>query len=422
MTTNLTAAVTGAVVIAGGLAAGSAMGQSQAVTGPVADYWVSAATTSGLMGAMGAAGPGGGRPSMAAIMGMASGRGEQAQHTLTLQLGSNQAPTGAPQADHLPPPGLGAGPDLPLLTPQGRPPQPTTPSDPRPPNMRRPEGRMLIYWGCGEKAGPGQPAVIDFAKISQGQFPNLQSFAVRTEAPPSQDRYRTYGEWPNERARTQVPPSGSLVGGHTVKGNYAPTINVTLGPNQDFLAPLVLTGQQPTQQGGIRLAWNPIPQSTGAFAWLMGAGGGKGGSDMVIWTSSQSQAFMGALMDYLPPAEARRLVAAGAVMSPQTTSCVLPAEVVKAAPSGMLSMIAYGDEINVAYPPRPGDARTPWNINWRVKVRYKSTLGTILGMPSMAGDPGDDASGRAQDEQQKPPPKPGRGGIGGALIRHGLGF
>ena len=85
-------------------------------------------------------------------------------------------------------------------------------------------------------------------------------------------------------------------------------------------------------------------------------------------------------------------------------------------------MIAYGDEINVAYPPRPGDARTPWNINWRVKVRYKSTLGTILGMPSMAGDPGDDASGRAQDEQQKPPPKPGRGGIGGALIRHGLGF
>ena len=25
---------------------------------------------------------------------------------------------------------------------------------------------LLLYWGCGAKAGPGQPVVIDFAKVA----------------------------------------------------------------------------------------------------------------------------------------------------------------------------------------------------------------------------------------------------------------
>ena len=423
---NRKGAVTVAVIAAGGLVAGSAAGQSQKVTGPIADYWVSAATTSGMMGGMGA---GGGRPGMGAMMGMAMGRGGGHQHTLNLQLGSTQAPAGAAQADHLPPTVLGAGPALPLLTPQRYTPPPTTPSDPRPPNMQKPEGRMLIYWGCGEHAAAGQPVVIDFAKISAGQFPSLQTINVRTDTPPSPERYKTYGEWPNERTRTQVPPTGSLVGSHSVKGNYSPQIDFSLGPNQDFLAPLNITGQQPTPAGGTRLSWNAVPQSTGYFAWLMGAdsSGGRGAqTTMVMWTSSNAQSFMGALMDYIPPSEARRLVAAGAVMSPQTTTCTIPAEVVKASPTGLLSMIAYGDEVNLSDPPRPASAKLPWNISWRVKVRYKSTTGTILGRPGMGGMGGDEderPQRRGRQEQQEPAEKPSVGrAIGGALMRRGLGF
>ncbi len=428
---NRKAAVTMALATAGGLVAGSASSQSQTVTGPVADYWVSAATTSGMMGGLGA--PGAGRPSMGAMMGMAMGRGGGHQHTLTLQLGSTRAAPGTPQADHLPPDGLGAGQALPLLTPQRYTAPPETPSDPRPPNMQKPEGRMLIYWGCGEKAGPGQPVVIDFAKMSAGQFPNLQTISVRTEQPPSPSRYKTYGEWPNERTRTPVPPTGALVGPHSVKGTYSPQIDFTLGPNQDFLAPLTLTGQTPTAMGGTRLTWNAVPQSTGYFAWLMGADPGSerrggGGTTMVMWTSSNAQSFMGALMDYIPPSEARRLVASGAVMGPQTTSCVVPAEVVKASPTGLLSMIAYGEEANFVDPPRPSNPKTPWNISWRVKVRYKSTTGTILGMPAMGGMGGGDEEERPQrrgdQDRQKPPEKPPSAArsIGGALMRGGFGF
>ena len=121
-------ALAGAVVAApkhrpAAKAAGASAGApAQVVTGPVADYWMSAATVSGF----GAQFSGGGRPSMGAMFGAAMGRNGGPQKTLTLQLGSTQAPSGPPQADHLAPPALGVGATLPLLTP-------TRPSRARPP-------------------------------------------------------------------------------------------------------------------------------------------------------------------------------------------------------------------------------------------------------------------------------------------------
>src|SRR3546814_3736152 len=37
--------------------------------------------------------------------------------------------------------------------------------------FERPKGRMLLFWGCGAKPGPGQPVVIDFSKLAAGQMP-----------------------------------------------------------------------------------------------------------------------------------------------------------------------------------------------------------------------------------------------------------
>jgi len=74
--------------------AGAAMAQpAQKVTGPVAVYWMSAATQSGF--GMGGMGGGGARPSTSQIMAMMRGGGA-AQHTLTLQLGSSRKAQGAP--------------------------------------------------------------------------------------------------------------------------------------------------------------------------------------------------------------------------------------------------------------------------------------------------------------------------------------
>jgi hypothetical protein len=88
-------------------------------------------------------------------------------------------------------------------------------------------------------------------------------------------------------------------------------------------------------------------------------------------------------MDYLPPSEVRRLIGTRAVMGPQVTECIVPSEVVKTGVMGMLSMIAYGDEVNFTDPPKPAKPKAVWNLKSVVKVRYKATTSSMFGMPAM---------------------------------------
>ncbi len=368
----------------------------QKVTGPVAVYWMSAQTQTGF-GMPGAGGAGGGKPSMSQIMGMFGGGGGP-QHSLLLQLGSIRSAQGSPAADHLPPSGLGAGQDLPLVTPVL---QPQTPHeeekpDPVPREYQKPKGRMLIFWGCGEHAKPGQPIVIDFAQMAAGKVPPGmemlgRGLGVTRERPPSPGRYATYGEWPNAKSRATVPSQASLVGDHTVQGNYSPTIKFALSADHDFLGPMNLTTNSKNPSGSGQLAWGPV---TGARAYIASAVGAGQQDTVVLWTSSEIQAAAFALPDYLTPGDINRLVASKALMGPQTTSCAVPKEVMDAAPTGLLQMVAYGEEQNFVYPPRPKDPKIPWNQEWTVKVRYRSATGGMLGMqmPGMGG--GDDGGGR----------------------------
>lgn len=388
----------------------------QKVTGPVANYWMSAATNTGSgFGAMGMGGQGGGRPSMGDMMRMMRGGSAQVQHNLTLQLGSSQAPTGDPKADHVP----GAYQALPLVTPKevaAAPMQEET-VEQQPTMPQRPRGRMLIYWGCGEHAGPGQPLVIDFSKLGAGQpMPHFPFIPVHHQNPPSAGRYKTYGEWPN--GRTQEQPPALLAGAHSVHGNYSPDIKFTLPPNRDYMPPLMIDASTKTPAGATLLAWQPVAGATGYFAAMFGASPGKDGGDptIVMWSSSGQQTFAGGgLLDYLAPAEVRRLIGDKAVMPPDQTKCAIPAEVTSSAPMGMLSMIAYGEEADFADPPRPVDPHVPWNISWTVKVRYKSTAGLMVGMPAMHGGMGAMPAAEQSGDPNAPPaqadqPKKKKGG------------
>ena len=396
---------------------------AQKATGPTALYWMDAETNAGL-GAM----TGGGRPGMGSMMGaMMSGGGgfnpNQANKNLLLELGSQQKPAGgAAEADHLPPSTLGAGRALPLTYKANPSPTGSTP-------LERPKGRMLIYWGCGERAGAGQPAVIDFAKLGRGApMPQIGTVNIGRDRSPSAGGWATYGSWPNERTRSTVPPTGRLAGMHTVSSNYAPEISFTLTANQDFMAPLQLKADGKTAAGGTLLTWRPVPRATGYGAVVIGSQGR--GDTVVVWSSSKSQLAGTALMDYLSPAEARRLIGQGVVMPPETTSCAVPAEVTQAVgEGGMVQMIAYGDEANFSYPPKPSNPKQPWKLEWSAKVRYKSTAMQMLGvdMAEMmgGGDEGyedEDRPRGPQRGQQQQQPNRGRdimrglGGIGG-LIR-----
>ncbi len=384
------------------IATGMSVGQ-QASAPPIERYTMDAATVSG-MAAMGR-GMGG------AMSMMFGGGGDRQIHELTLRLGSSKTPTGGePKADHFMPPAAKLGKSVPLVTPV------STPSEPAPQMpFERPKGRLLIYWGCGATAPKGQPVVIDFAKVAQGQFPP-GLFASSASFPPdwriTPGNSKTYGDWPNGKDIKQVKGDASLLGEHRVAGNYGPEIKFTL--TQDFMP--AITGQSsalPT--GATQLNWNAVNGATGYYAWVFGTTPGPNGQmgDMVWWASSATQQFGGPLWDWISPSAVQKLIAQKVVMPPSQTSCTVPAEVKKSAGEFMMgSLYAYGPEANFAFPPRPADPKVMWKPDWTARVRYRANTMWMLGGPAMgAGMSGANAA----QQQEEPKRKKCKGGFGGLL-------
>ncbi len=375
--------------LAGAAAIGAIGWSAQVTTPPKARYQMDVSTTSGF---------GAGGVSATKMMFGGRGGGNSVAHTLLLRLGSTLAPTGgAPQADHFLPDGTQLGPSVPLITP--------TPSS-APPGTemyRRPKGRLLVFWGCGAHAGPGQPVVFDFAKIADGQYPpNLFSSSVPVEPGPTFANSRTYGEWPNAKGTKALKPNSSLLGDHRIAGNYSPEIKFAL--DQDFMDPLQARGAD-QGDGSTMLSWNSVPQATGYYAMIFGAKDmGNESADMVWWVSSSSRQVGGGLTDWLPPATVARLIGDRTVMPPSQTSCQVPAEVKTATQFMMTQIYAYGPEREFAFPARPANPKLPWRPDWTAKVRFRSTTSLMLGMPGM-GDTG--GNGNSADQpKDKPKCKP----------------
>lgn len=400
LTTASALALTAALTVSGPAAA-----QSQPTTGPVATYWMTAQTSSGMPGMSGMNRGGAGYNPMA----MMSGGG--VHKALTLQLQSSRT-TASPHAEHLPPASLGVGPSLPLLTPDA--PERGPDYDRSAPQDYGGSVRMLIYHGCGEATGAGQPLVIELSRTSASQFGALaNNIRLSSPTPPSPGAGRTYGDWPNSRESQTIPPNGSLVGEHRVQGDYTPDIAFSLNGDQDFLAPLQLTGVGPNDASG--LGWRSVPNARGYFALTMGA---NEAGDVIIWSSSDVAIAPGMVPDFLSPGDLDRLIAQKVVMPATTTRCPIPAAVLAASPQAMLRVIAFGGEADFTYPPRPANRREPWNIEHVVKVRYGSTATTMLGMDMSDMDMGDAADGaRAQDRN---PPAPTVGDAARSILR-GLG-
>jgi hypothetical protein len=420
--TLLAASAATALALAAAASAQTSKQPQQVVTGPEAVYWVSATTGSGLMAMMGGQGDGGMMAGMRMARQMMAGG---PSHQLSLDLGSSRAPTGAPQGTHTPPPALGVRGALPLETPR-----PGTPVERRETRdePERPRGRLLLFWGCGERARAGQPVIIDFARIAAGQMPpGLSSVTVNAPNPPSTRSHRTYGGWPNSQrpnGDAAIGAGASLLGEHVVRSSYAPDIRFT--PTQDFMPPLNFTTNARMPSGAVNLVWTPVAGATGYAGWTFGAKG----EDLVFWSTSEAKAF-GAYAEFIPPGEAARLVRERALLAPATTQCAVPAEVMTAmgagagtAPDerggGMLFFTAYGPEENLVHPERPADPRVAWNREWTVKVRHRSATMQMLGQP-MGGATGPDGR-TAQNTPACPPSQPSGGSAVGSAIGAATGI
>ncbi|MBI5485155.1 MAG: hypothetical protein HY888_11930, partial [Deltaproteobacteria bacterium] len=317
---------------------------------PYPHYWLSIATVNQSMPGMPAEMTG-----MAGLFGGKSSFGPKRE--LLLQLESPQTTPEKPSAQDEIPPGQKMGAALPLVTPKVEK-TPHEQGERRPPEQyEKPKARMLIYWGCGENIGKGQPKVIDTSKMGMAEFG--QAFSGRTpthQTPPAPRKGWTYGEWPNRDDRTDIPADSSLVGAHRVKGNYTIDIPFSLDAKRDFMAPVEFTSISSTAGTATKVDWKEVPTAIGYFATAMGHNQSTG--ETIFWSASEVPETGFALLDYLTPADVSRFIKDKVVMPTSRTTCTVP-PVFKDAEGAMLQFIAYGEELNLAHPPKPKLTRQP---------------------------------------------------------------
>lgn len=371
----------------------------QVVKPPVAQLWMDVAT----FGGMGM--PAGG------MMGMLSGglvkgnnqfgntHGMSQGRWLDIAFRTQLAPAGTDATQAIPP-ALQLGDSLPLKPWQPKksaPGKAGTPDEEVPPP---PKVRIKFYWGCGEKVRDGQPRVLDFQTTpieKWGEF--FQGRAVRDRGAQAKPGHSL---WPNDKDRRLVPDGASIVGEHAVTGNgVPPNLKFQIGSTNDLM-PAIALKQSGEPASVVQLAW---PTVTSARAYFINAmTGGEtadGTSEMIFWSSAEVPDFGMGLMDYASPSNVEKWLKEKVLLPADATKCAIPKGIFGGHEGAMLRMIAYGPELNLADPPRPADRSIPWEPQWAVRVRTKSQLMTMLGMPSMDGA---DAAESSSESSSKQPP------------------
>jgi len=262
--------------------------------------------------------------------------------------------------------------------------------------------RILIYWGCGSTIRKGQPRVIE---ISSQDGKVKASGAMQGRYAP--DRTANVGPgyvtWPNEKNHQNVPNGASLIGDHNITGDGIPaSLKFHLENNQDFM-PKINLRSAGDLNSGITWNWQSIDQARGYFLNAFG----QQGDANVIWSSAETADAGSGIIDYLPPATVEKWIREKVLLGPEVKSCAMPKGIFEAndehkdsGGGGMLRMIAFGPETHFVYPPKPANPKTPWDPEWNVRVRVKSTTMFPIGM-SMSGDEEQDDQGDGKPRKKK---------------------
>jgi hypothetical protein len=323
------------------------------------------------------------------------------------------------------PAGSGLAPSIPLLPVKAEPRGPSGPGSPREPGeYEQPKGRILFYWGCGEAVRAGQPRVLDFAKAAPTEWGNF----MQGRAPRERGAVERPGHsiWPNEKDRRSFGRDASLAGEHSLSGEGVPAdLKFAIGAAHDFMPQLALA-QAGAPADVVRLTWPAMAQARAYFINAMSGGEDETGTtEIVLWSSAEVPEFGMGLIDYASPGNIDQWLKDKVLLAPSITQCAIPKGIFAKSKGAMLRMIAYGPELNLAHPPRPTDVKIPWEPEWAVRVRTKSTAMAMLGQSIDGGSrmgaargEGAQASAGAPARPDCPPPASGdstAAAVGGAL-------
>ena len=335
---------------------------------PVAQFWMDVATHN-----MSVPGMGDGDSGILGLFGnsfgMSKGMGGGPGQWLDTALYTRNKPSGT-EGTHAIPPGMKMGATLPLLPVVRN----DKPAEETGEIGEKPKGRLLFYWGCGEKIRPGQPKIVDFSQQGMSEWSRF----MQGRFVPDRGARAVPGRsvWPNERDHQSVPKNASLVGDHEVSGDGVPAgLHFALQDGQDFMARVRMSAPGDVNNPVV-VNWDTIGSAQGYFLTAMGA---RGEGEMIIWSSSEQPDPGWGLMTYIAPSQVSKLIGEKVVLPSSRQNCTIPAGIFANASGAMVNMIAYGPEYNFAYPPRPANAKN-WTPEWTARVRTKSTGMTMIGM------------------------------------------
>ena len=267
--------------------------------------------------------------------------------------------------------------------------------------VERPRGKLLLYWGCGDAVRAGQPKVLDMASASAA---DIAKFFVSRRAT-QRGTHSTPGRpvWPSLADARMVPAGTSLAGEHAFSGSGVPAgWRFQIPAAQELMPPLDLKTRE--AGGAVELSWTAAPSARAYFAAGMAAGAND---ETVLWTSSELPDTGFGLTDYQTNVAVDRWLREKVLLAPATTRCTVPKGVF-GGEGAMLRLIGYGNELNLAHPPRPADPKAAWEPVWAVKVRVKSVASAMLGMPEMGGiDKSAESQPAAGREREPEARKPG---------------
>ncbi len=266
----------------------------------------------------------------------------------------------------------------------------------------RPRGRILFYWGCGEQVKAGQPRIIDMAKFSAQDYANfMQGRSVRDRGARAEAGHAI---WPNERENSHIPRDASLVGEHVVTGDGVPAgLRFQIDRVHDFMPSLRVDSGGDLKES-IHVRWQAVD---GARAYLLTAmSGGMDEHDapeMVIWSSSEPPESGFGLMNYISNANIDQWLKDRVLLPASQTECAVPKGIFADSKGAMLQAIAYGNELNITYPPRPANPKTPWTPEWSVRVRNKSVAINMLGQEAGAMQHGGQRERHPRNQEEERP-------------------
>lgn len=337
------------------------------------------------------------------------------------------------------PPGLNLGKSLALI-----PIEPSKPTEGGTPPGKIPDVEVKIseYWGCGAAVRAGQPKVASF-KIKGGDqafdpknpIGSMQGVDVQSSGSLSRGLYAPdrdidlkpgYVYWPNRKSGKQVPSGARLAGDHQIVGDGIPaSMKFQVAQNADFMSKLMLRSQGEASDA-IGLNWPSVDRArayfiTGMHMQVLG----ENSYAMTVWSSADVPGAGSDLHQYLSGSYLDKWLKQKVLLPAAATSCTIPKGIFAGASNvkgqqatmpGMLMMTAYGPENWITYPPKPADPKQPWDPEWSVRLRAKSTATAMLGM-DMGGMMQGDANG--EDSQPQSPKE--KESTGKKLLRGILG-